>query len=244
MLSEGKNLSAESKVDPNEGRFTVRLKFKKVGNLQYISHLDLQRTFNRVIKRSGIPVWYTKGFNPHMKLVFSSPLSIGSESVCEYLDLSMQGDISCGEIMERLNRELTDELCIVDAYIAERKFIDIAWADYTCEIFCEGVSNKLATDVEKLFSNSPLNMIKNTKSGEKEIDIVPLIKKVAASFDVDRGVLVIKARLSATGASFLNPEMLISAMKRELNILSGDPSREWYTIMREALLDAKEELFK
>ena len=244
MLSEGKNLSAEVKADPNEGRFTVRLKFKKVGNLQYISHLDLQRTFNRVIKRSGIPVWYTKGFNPHMKLVFSSPLSIGSESVCEYLDLSMQGDITCSEIMERLNRELTDELCIVDAYVAERKFLDIAWADYTCEIFCDGASDALAADIEKLLSTSPLNMIKSTKSGEKEIDIVPLIKKATASFDAERGVLVLKARLSATSTSFLNPEMLISAMKRELHILSGDPSREWYTIMREALLDAKEELFK
>ena len=240
MLSEGKKLTA---VDSDEGRFTVRLKFKKVGNLQYISHLDLQRTFNRVIKRSGIPVWYTKGFNPHMKLVFSSPLSIGSESVCEYLDLSMQGDISCAEIMERLNRELTDELCIVDAYIAERKFIDIAWADYTCEIFCDDASDKLAADAEKLLSTSPLNMIKSTKSGEKEIDIVSLIKNVNVSFDAGRGVLLIKARLSATSTNFLNPEMLISAMKRELGILSGDPSREWYTIMREALLDEKEELF-
>ena len=240
MLSEGKNLTA---ANQNEGRFTVRLKFKKVGNLQYISHLDLQRTFNRVIKRAGIPVWYTKGFNPHMKLVFSSPLSIGSESICEYLDLSMQGDISCSEIMERLNRELTDELCIVDAYVAERKFIDIAWADYTCEIFCYGASDKLASDAQKLFSTSPLNMIKSTKSGEKEIDIVSLIKKITVSFDEPRGVLVIKARLCATSTNFLNPEMLVSAMKRELGILSGDPSREWYTIMREALLDEKEELF-
>ena len=72
----------------------------------------------------------------------------------------------------------------------------------------------------------------------------PDIQKATASFDAERGVLVLKARLSATSTSFLNPEMLISAMKRELHILSGDPSREWYTIMREALLDAKEELFK
>ena len=76
------------------------------------------------------------------------------------------------EIMERLNRELTDELCIVDAYVAERKFLDIAWADYTCEIFCDGASDALAAETEKLFSSSPLNMIKSTKSGEKEIDII------------------------------------------------------------------------
>jgi len=245
MLPEmHEKLNTSERSDPNAGRFTVRLKFKKVGNLQYISHLDLQRTFNRVIKRSGIPVWYTKGFNPHMKLVFSSPLSIGTESVCEYLDLSMQGEISCAEIMERLNRELTDELCITDAYIPTTKFADIAWAEYTCEIFTDGVSEELADKAQKLLTTSPLNMIKSTKSGEKEIDIVKLIDDVKVSFESEKGTLIIKARLSATSTQFLNPEMLVSAMKREIGILSGDPTEEWYTIMREDLLKSDITSFK
>ena len=244
MLSESKKLTVAEAEDPNAGRFVVRLKFVKVGNLQYISHLDLQRTFNRVIKRSGIPVWYTKGFNPHMKLVFSSPLSIGSESVCEYLDLSMQGDISCEEIMERLNRELTDELRITAAYIADRKFADIAWADYTIEMFTEGASDKLASDVEALFAKGPLNMIKSTKSGDKEIDIIPLIKSLSASFDSEKGTVVVKTRLSAVSTNFLNPEMLITAMKQNLSLLSGNPAVEWYRILREDLLDEKEKHFE
>ena len=245
MLSEGQiKLNTTEAEDPNKDRFVVRLKFVKVGNLQYISHLDLQRTFNRVIKRSGIPVWYTKGFNPHMKLVFSSPLSIGSESVCEYLDLSMQGVISCDEIMERLNRELTDELRIKEAYIPERKFADIAWADYTCEIFTEGGNEELASKIEKLFAAAPLNMIKSTKSGDKEIDIIPLVKSLSAGFDGKKGTVVVKARLSATQENFLNPEMLITAMKQKLDILSGDPSVEWYSILREDLLDKKEKSFE
>ncbi len=245
MLSESKvKLNTNETLDENKDRFVVRLKFVKVGNLQYISHLDLQRTFNRVIKRSGIPVWYTKGFNPHMKLVFSSPLSIGSESVCEYLDLSMQGVISCEEIMDRLNRELTDELRIKKAYIAERKFSDIAWADYVCEIFSEGADEELASKIEKLFATSPLNMIKSTKSGDKEIDIIPLVKRLSADFDKEKGTLVIRARLSATSTNFLNPEMLVTAMKQKLGILSGNPSLEWYRILRENLLDEKEKSFE
>ena len=56
---------------------TVRIKFQKVGNLQYISHLDLQRSFNRVLVRAGLPLWYTKGFNPHIKMVFGMPLPVG-----------------------------------------------------------------------------------------------------------------------------------------------------------------------
>ncbi len=235
MLSENEKIIKE---DPNAGRFTVRLKFRKVGDLQYISHLDLQRTFNRVIKRSGIPVWYTKGFNPHMKLVFSSPLSIGTESVCEYLDLSMQGDISCEEIKERLNAELTDELYITDAYIPTTKFADIAWADYTCEILTNGASEELAKKTEKLLTTSPVYMTKNTKAGEKEIDIVEFINNIKVSFVSESKIIKIKARLSATSTQFLNPEMLISAMKRELGIMAGDPTAEWYTVMREDLLKA------
>ena len=245
MLSEmHEKLNTSEKIDPNAGRFTVRLKFKKVGNLQYISHLDLQRTFNRVIKRSGIPAWYTKGFNPHMKLVFSSPLSIGTESVCEYLDLSMQGDISCEEIMERLNRELTDELCITEAYVPTTKFADIAWAEYECEIFTTNPSAELANAAQKLLTGAPYYMTKNTKSGEKEIDIIELIDDVKITFDEATSIIKMKARLSATSTQFLNPEMLISAMKQELGILSGDPTCEWYTITRVDLLKADITKFK
>lgn len=241
MLSEGKKLNTP---EANANRFVVRLKFRKVGNLQYISHLDLQRTFNRVIKRSGIPVWYTQGFNPHMKLVFSSPLSIGCESVCEYLDLSMDGVISCEEIMERLDRELTDELYIERAYIPTRKFSDIEWAEYSIRIVAEGLSSDIAKKVESLFSTAPLNMIKTTKSGEKEIDIVPLIDSITAEYSEGDNVLLVRARLSANSTQFLNPEMLIGAMRSKLGIMSGDPAVEEYSIMRTDLLDAERRSFE
>ena len=75
---------------------TVRIKFCKTGSLQFISHLDLQRTFHRILVRAGIPMWYTKGFNPHAKLVFGMPLSVGTESVCEMADLKIERKISVG----------------------------------------------------------------------------------------------------------------------------------------------------
>ena len=236
MLPKSKEKLNMAQINAN--RFTVRLKFLKVGNLQYISHLDLQRTFNRIIKRSGIPAWYTMGFNPHLKLVFSSPLSIGCESVCEYLDLSMDGIISCDQIMERLNRELTEELKITKAYIPQRKFSEIAWAEYEYEFLCDGLSQDSAKKVDDLFSNSPLYMTKKTKSGEKEIDIVPLIATAVARFDEQSGKLYLSARLSATPDQFLNPEMLVVAMRDKLSLMSGDPTKETYSIVRKRLLDA------
>ena len=56
---------------------TVRIRFEKTGEAAYISLLDLQRVFHRILKRSGLPVYYTQGFNPHIYLSFACPLSLG-----------------------------------------------------------------------------------------------------------------------------------------------------------------------
>ena len=62
---------------------TIRISFEKRGEAAYISLLDLQRVFHRILKRSGLPVYYTQGFNPHIYLSFNCPLSLGQESLCE-----------------------------------------------------------------------------------------------------------------------------------------------------------------
>ncbi len=217
---------------------TMRLKFVKVGNLQYISHLDLQRTFNRVLVRSGLPIWYTKGFNPHVKLVFSTPLSVGTQSECEFLDIKLDRALSCDIVMEKLNAELTDEMYITEAYIPDTKFADIAFCEYRYELSLENCSEALAGNIEKLLTTSPLTLTKKTKSGEKDIDIISLINSVSAKYLSDKGTIAISAILSAGSDNFLNPEMLVTAMKTKLAVLVGDPSKEWYTITRTRSLKA------
>ena len=241
MLPEMQKLTEKSRLKSLpllERPITVRLKFRKTGSLQYISHLDLQRTFNRVLVRACLPIWYTKGFNPHAKLVFSTPLSVGAQSVCEYLDIRIDREMSCDEIMERMNRELTDELYITDAYIPSSDFSEIAWSSYDIEINTDGANEAMAQKISALLTTAPLNLIKKTKSGEKEIDIIPLINEITAIFDVQTKTVKISCVLSASATEYLNPEMLITALKRELGILSGDPINEWYTILRTELLKA------
>ena len=67
---------------------TVRVLFSKTGRARYISHLDLNRAMTRAMRRAEIPLWYTEGFNRHAYLTFAAPLSLGTESVCERMDLS------------------------------------------------------------------------------------------------------------------------------------------------------------
>lgn len=80
----------------------VRIWFDKLGDVKYISHLDLMRCFTRAMRRARIPLWYTEGFNPHPYMQFALPLSLGMQSVCESVDIRVEGDIENGEILERL----------------------------------------------------------------------------------------------------------------------------------------------
>ena len=212
---------------------TVRIKFCKVGNLQFISHLDLQRTFHRVLVRANIPMWYTKGFNPHAKLVFGVPLSVGTESMCEMADLKIERAIDLEQIKNQLNEQLTDEMYVLEAYYPTTKFNDIAYADYTITLKSDKIG---AGDAEKIISlfSSPVTMTKRSKSGEKEVDITAFIKKLDAS--VDCNVITINTVLSAGSTENLNPEYIVTAIKNNCDFFSANAD-ESYRIMRNKVYD-------
>lgn len=239
MLSERKSKLIEKKEMLSRPELpnpkVVRLKFCKVGTLQYISHLDLQRTFNRILVRACIPVWYTQGFNPHIKLVFSTPLSVGSESVCEYLDIRLSREMPLDELKDRLNAEMTDEFYITEVYEPKNDFLSIAYASYDIAIHTNGASESLARKIEEILSTSPLTMIKKGKAGEKEIDIIPLIKEVKSKYNEENQNIELNVVLSASSTQYLNPEMLITALKEKTDILSGSLTEEYYSILRTTL---------
>ena len=216
-----------------ETPITVRIKFCKIGNLQFVSHLDLQRTFHRVLVRANIPMWYTKGFNPHAKLVFGLPLSVGTESMCEMADLKIERKISLDDIKKQLNEQLTDEMYILDAYYPTTKFADIAYADYTITLKADGIDENTAIKATSLFM-TPIMMMKKSKSGEKEVDITSFIKRI--EFCSESGCLKAKAVLSAGSSENLNPEYIVTAL-RGCDELKDDLVDVTYRIMRNKVYD-------
>ena len=83
-----------------------RVFYSKTGRLKYISHLDVNRLMQRALKRSGLPVWYTEGFNPHIYITFALPLALGLESFYEVMDFRLTAELSEKEIIRRLHTAL------------------------------------------------------------------------------------------------------------------------------------------
>lgn len=236
MLSERKELTSFAPLaEPR----TVRLCFVKRGALQYISHLDLQRTFARILARAELPLWYTQGFNPHPKLVFALPLPVGCESVCEMADIRVERDMPCGEILARMKAATSAALDFTSCYPAERKFAEIASAEYEYHLEASNADDALCGAVVTVLTTSPLNVLKHTKSGEKEIDIVPLIRSAEAHPEAGGIALTIVAAAGANET--LNPESVIMGLRRRLTLLRGN---EEYTILRRRVLDADGKEFR
>ena len=241
MVSEkGTKLKPYAKDDHpmlDEPKF-IRFKFRKVGNLQFISHLDLQKAMAKVLVRAKAPLWYSKGFNPHAKLIFALPLSVGAQSECEYLDVRVERAIPPLELMEHINAELTEELRFLDAYYPETALEDIYWAEYDFEIKTTGADENMAQEIEKLLTAEQVVILKKAKDKYKniffkEVDIAPYIRDVRVDFDGE--CIKINAKLSASinqTHPHINPENIVTMLKDKLGILSGDITCEQYDIIR------------
>ena len=216
----------------NSSPINLRVKFIKVGRLQYISHLDLVRTMNKIIVRAKLPLWYTEGFNPKPKMVFAAPLSIGTESICEFVDIRLTEKMDENEALKALNDNLTDEMKAVDAYYPERKLTELKWLAYSIKIKTKNADVKLAKDCEDFLMSPSIEVLKKTKSGElSKTDIRPLIKSVTAILDGE--FIKINAVISADSSKFLNPEYIIKALKTKSLILTSENlTEEYYSIMR------------
>ncbi len=188
----------------------IRIKFAKGGDLIYISHLDLVRTMTRAIIRARIPVKYTEGYNPIPKLVFSTPLSIGCGSECEYLDLKIDREMSCLDIKNALSREFPSDMIVIDVYEPVTKFSDAVYSRYTIEIHDDALDSSCIDKLDDKFSSKEILIIKRSKSGDREVNILPYIYSYDARY-ADR-TLVFNTVLSASSADYLNPEYVVNVI--------------------------------
>ena len=218
-------------VQVNSTPITLRVKFCKVGNLQYISHLDLVRTMMKVIVRAKLPLWYTEGFNPKPKLTFAAPLSIGTESLCEFMDIRLTEKIDPKKAIDALNVNMDLQMRAVDAYYPETKMTALRWLAYEISINTNGMDEELASKCRETLEADTLPILKKTKSGEAMVDIKPLVKSADVCFDGER--IRINCVLSADSSSFLNPEYIVKVLRERCGILSsGNLLSENYSIMR------------
>ncbi|NLY71506.1 MAG: DUF2344 domain-containing protein [Clostridiales bacterium] len=184
-------------------------KFKKLGLIKYISHLDMIRLFHRAFKRMEISLSYSQGFNPRPKMSFAQPLSLGFTSLGEYLEFETNKIYNAKDLKDMLNSAMPDGIEITDCWQLDPKSKSIAsivkWASYEIQCDCE-IEPSL---VEKFLNQEKIIVLKRQKKKTtmKEIDIKPMIYEFKTLEDKKGMYAVVRTGSSSN----LNPELLLKA---------------------------------
>ncbi len=210
----------------------VRLFYKKMGNMKFISHLDMNRFMIKMVRMSKIPIWYSEGFNPHPYLTFALPLSLGFESDYDIIDFRLEQDnFSNEEVVKKLRPLMPNGIEIISCCDPVMKTSDIAFADF-CIKFDQNVSD-YHKELSDFFESENIFAEKKTKKGIKTIDLKDFLK----SYSLNASDIVLT--LSAGGSNNLNPKLLLDTFEKTTSIVL--PS---YSVLRRKLYSAEMNLFK
>ena len=187
----------------------LRLKFSKNGPIKFIGHLDVMRYFQKAIRRADIDVKYSEGFSPHQVISFAQPLSVGATSDGEYMDMTVNSMVSTKDIMDRLNNVLNEGikiLAITELSERDEKAMTASFAARYRLNFRENIRPDFdwCSKFEEYLSQDKLPAMKKTKSGEKEIDMRPMIFE----YRIDSAKEEVNILLSMSSSATLKPTLL------------------------------------
>lgn len=197
----------------------LRFRFSRGPELKYIAHLDMLRLFERAIKRAGLPVAYTQGFNPRQKLVFGLPIAVGLTSSAEYADIEFDRDISIDDFIQGLNAHLPEGVRILEATEFSGKdniMNQIASAKYELSFTTGADLSHAALEniVRDFLSKEEIMVMKKSKKGLRPVNIKPLIYSLTVMKAGSDGCML-DAFLSAGAENNLRPDLLMEAFQKE-----------------------------
>lgn len=210
---------------------TVRVFFNKTGRTIYTSHLDLTRAMSRALSRSGLPVWYTQGFHPHLYMTFALPLSLGTTGLYESMDIRLLDEIPNDEIVSRLNTALPEGLHAVSANEPVMEPKEIMWADYHVFLRCVAEDGRQA--LNRFASLEEIPTQKRSKKGIKTVDIKPMLQTLSIE-DVPSGLLI-TIRCRAGVEINLNPTLVLDALSELTGFRADQTMIERFAVWNEQL---------
>ncbi|MCL6478513.1 MAG: TIGR03936 family radical SAM-associated protein [Peptococcaceae bacterium] len=204
-----------------------RISYTKEGTARFISHLDMIRLFERAVRRAGLPVSMSRGFNPHPRLSFSPPLPVGVEGLKEYLDMDLDAGVSPARIVNSLNSAMPPGLGITGACRLDEK-APALMAEAERSLYIIRASREEMPELEAL--NKCLE-------GILALDEIPVTRRKKdgppAFFNIRPGLLSLRAveeggraavEMELMTGSRINvrPEEVIALIKDRCGLLGGD----------------------
>ena len=189
----------------------LRVRFSKQGLARFFSHLDLQRTLERILRRASLPIAYSQGFNPHPRISFASALATGTGSEGEFFDVELTEDVTPAAFLAQANLSCPAGLRMEEAHPAPEKgeslmaLVNAAAYRLTVAGADEGA---LREAVAELMAREEVVITKGGKKGPRPVNIRPLL------FGLEiEGANTLRAVVQTNPQGNLKPEELVTALR-------------------------------
>lgn len=209
--------------------------FEELGDLRFISHLELLRIMERTFRRAELPLKFSQGFNPHPKIAFAYPLSVGVSSSYELMDVELTEKIEPSLLKQSLERNMPPGLVVKAVKYTESKeslMSLVQFAEYT-------ISFTLTTPISQeafqraLDSEAWLYQKMTKKKKFVEQNIRPMILNLELTFEEGRHTLAMKIHHSSE--SSVKADTVFKTLMTKLGV-EETPSR--VRIHRKSLIGA------
>ena len=185
------------------------IRFGKQPRLRFISHLDLQRFFQRAVNRTGLPIAWSQGFNPHPVMSFGSALALGWTSEYEIIDIKLSAPMGRKRTEDAIRAALPEDLPVLEVRMVDDRHAApmalVKMADYRVDLEGESASAVLE-QIPAFMARETVTAMKKTKSGEKEINARPMVIELTPD---DTGF---NARLMLTERESIKPDLLVALL--------------------------------
>lgn len=159
----------------------LRITFGKSGPLKYTSSLDVAKIWERLLRRAGLPILYTQGFNTRPRIQLAMPLPLGITSECEILDIALRETIEYDEadLAERmlavapqgLSIQAIEEVDLREGALQSR----IIGADYRIKFDDPIAAEALQERIRDILERESIVVEKVRKRKRSVMDLRPLI---------------------------------------------------------------------
>lgn len=157
---------------------------RKSGRMRYLSHLDFARAIDRAVRRAGLPVKYSQGFNPSAQISFASALPVGVAGERELCQIELERPLPPEEVLRALSAQMPEGLEVVDVRVVSgprRKHLaGLTHAEYEVELAPgRGVTvEKVGEAVRRLLDAGTLTITRETRTRTREVDVRPGIYRL------------------------------------------------------------------
>jgi radical SAM-linked protein len=187
----------------------IRLRFRKTGDLKAISHLDLMRAFERALRRTGLPLRMSEGFNPHPRLSFPAALGVGIEGLDEVMEFELSDWVLPRDVERRVKEQLPAGLEAISLELGnphESARVTEVTYRVTPKPDMESDPRLQAEAVARLMAQAEIPMPRMRKGREKVVNIRSFI------LALDRDAESLTVRLKAGPEGSAHPEEILGAL--------------------------------